>query len=99
MSPRTVANRAEVYAAQLRRLASDMGAGDVARAQSTVDSDRAETLGAGERLAEALAPGLPDGCSCHARIEVYAIQEGDYAIADLGRWADRWDAFALAVDP
>lgn len=107
MSPRTIANRAEVYAMQLRRLADDLSTEDVARARSVIDADRAESLGAGERLlasyralpvydAGRLAPftwsALP--------LQLDMLRAGhDVEVSALRGWAAKLETYALAVDP
>lgn len=107
MSPRTIANRAEVYAMQLRRLANDLNAKDVAHVRGILDADRAEALGAGERLLAAYRalpvydagrlapftwPALP--------LQLDMLRAGhDVEVSALRGWAAKLETYALAVDP
>lgn len=92
---------------QLRRLAADVAAGDAARAYSTIAADRAEAVGAGERLLAAYRalpvydagrlapfawPALP--------LQLDMLRAGhDVEVAALRGWAAKLETYALAVDP
>lgn len=92
---------------QLRRLAADIVSGDTARARGILDADRAEALGAGERLLAAYRalpvydagrlapftwPALP--------LQLDMLRAGhDVEVYALRGWAANLETYALAVDP
>lgn len=104
-----IANRAEVAAMQLRRLARSVAAMatltaqpntsplDVTRAQSTVDADRAECAGALERLVKA-ATSLHHWADALRQTRTLRDLGAKLDPETLRSWADAWDAYALDVD-
>lgn len=106
---RRIANRAEVYAIALRRLSKDLEYAAQRptdwRIRGILEADEGEAASAGDRLAEALQEAetlITDG-KCHfpapVHIQVAAIRERGAKPDAIRGWANRWDAYAIAIDP
>lgn len=101
---RTIANRAEVYALQLRRLANDTEQAAKRptdwKAAGVLEADRVETVGAGMRIREMLTAEDEKHSPANAlHVQLAAICNVSVEPPALHAWADRWDAYALEIDP
>lgn len=107
---RIAANRAELFAGALRRLAGTLAHAAARplteRERGILEADRVEAVGAGERLrtwiAEQSVPAgeweVPHGEASDHLLHLYRSPLKAPALA-IRQWADRWDAYAIAIDP
>lgn len=112
-SRRSLANRASVYATQLRQLAGDIEQASLRpsdwRAAGIREADRSETVAAGERLREAIAAehagsGEPAAWASATRagtvtMQLAAILSSKAVPSALRGWAERWETWAGEVGP
>lgn len=107
---RIAANRAELFAGALRRLAGTLAHAAARplteRERGILEADRVEAVGAGERLRTWLAEQsvpvgeweVPHGEASAHLLHLYRSPLKAPALA-LRQWADQWDAYAIAIDP